>query len=263
MLACMHAHVLAVAMQKGGVGKTTTAMNVAYELGQRGLAVLLIDVDQQAHATSGLGVTVGPDDATMFEVLHPERQERVPLSDVIQHSAFGVDVAPGAYALRSLERTGLGTAGQLRLAQGLESVSEHYDVVVIDCPPALGDLTVAALAAADDVLAPVSPGADELSALRVLGSTVLDVQEGLNPRLDIRHVLATDFDGRSQLARDVRRSLSTDWPTEYLGEISSTVRVREAKARGVPIAVHAPGCTAAEDYRRVAKRIAERMTASV
>jgi len=142
-------------------------------------------------------------------------------------------------------------------------VSERYEVVVIDCPPALGDLTVAALAAADDVLAPVSPGADELSALRVLGSTVLDVQEGLNPRLEIRHVLATDFDGRSQLARDVRRSLSMDWPTEYLGEISSTVRVREAKARGVPIAVHAPGCTAAEDYQRVAKRIAERMTASV
>ena len=139
-------------MQKGGVGKTTTAMNVAYELGQHGLAVLLIDVDQQAHATSGLGVTVGPDDATMFEVLHPDRQERVPLSDVIQHSAFGVDVAPGAYALRSLERTGLGTAGQLRLAQGLESVSERYEVVVIDCPPALGDLTVAALAANLDAM---------------------------------------------------------------------------------------------------------------
>jgi chromosome partitioning protein len=150
----------------------------------------------------------------------------------------------------------------MRLARELELL-DCYDVVCIDSPPALGDLTVAALAAADDVIATVSPGPDELDALRVLDNTVLDVQESLNLRLAIRHVLVTNFDGRSQLAKDVRRSLSSDWPDEYLGEISSTVRVGEAKAFRVPIAVHASGCTAADDYRRVASAIADRMTVRV
>lgn len=263
MLACMSVgRVFAVALQKGGVGKTTTAINLAYEFGRAGLSVLLIDLDQQAHATNGLGVNVGGDDATMYEVLHPDRAERVPLREVIKSSQFGVDVAPAAYALRSLERTGLGSGGQMRLARELESL-DRYDVVCIDSPPALGDLTVAALAAADDVIATVSPGPDELDALRVLDSTVLDVQESLNLRLAIRHVLATNFDGRSQLAKDVRRSLSSDWPDEYLGEISATVRVGEAKAFRLPVAVHAPECTAADDYRRAACTIADRMTARV
>ena len=180
MLVCMLARmsvgrVFAVALQKGGVGKTTTAINLAYEFGRAGLSVLLIDLDQQAHATHGLGVDVGGDDATMYEVLHPDRAERVALRDVIKSSQFGVDVAPAAYALRSLERTGLGSGGQVRLARELESL-DRYDVVCIDSPPALGDLTVAALAGADDVIATVSPGPDELDAVRVLDNTVLDVQ---------------------------------------------------------------------------------------
>ena len=249
-------------MQKGGVGKTTTAINVAYTLGKRGHSVLVVDVDQQAHATAGLGVSVGDDDATMFEVLHPEREYRVPLEQVIQRSAFGVDVAAGAYALRALEQSGLGTGGQLRLAQALKPVADRYGVVLIDCPPALGDLTVAALAAADDVLAPVSSGFDELAALCVLAGTVADVQDGLNPELDIRHVLATDFDGRSQLAKDVRRTLSADWPAQYLGEVSATVRVGEARARAIPVEVHAPTSTAADDYRRVGHELEERMAAT-
>lgn len=254
--------VFAIAMQKGGVGKTTTAINLAYEFGLAGSTVLLIDLDQQAHATGGLGIEISGDDASMYEVLHPNRSERVPLRDVIKQSNFGVDVAPAAYALRSLERTGLGPGGQMRLAREMESL-DGYDVVLIDCPPALGDLTVSALAAADDVIATVSPGPDELDALRVLGTTVLDVQESLNPRLDIRHVLTTNFDGRPQLAKDVRRSLSTDWPEEYLGEISATVRVGEAKAFRVPVAVHAPDCTATDDYRRAVGKLAERISAHV
>ena len=194
------ARVLAIALQKGGVGKTTTATNLAVELTLLGLKVLLIDLDQQANATQGLAIELGPDDATMYEVLHEDRSERVALTEVIKTSAHGPDVAPGDLALRKLERTGLGAGGQARLARELDALT-GYDIVVIDCPPSLGELTTAAVAAADSVLATVSPGADELKALVGLGNTVLDVQEGLNPDVDIHFVLATNFDGRTQLAK--------------------------------------------------------------
>src|SRR5437868_4076724 len=108
------ARVLAIALQKGGVGKTTTATNLAVELTLLGLKVLLIDLDQQANATQGLGIELGSDDATMYEVLHEDRSERVALTEVIKASTHGPDVAPGDLALRKLERTGLGAGGQAR-----------------------------------------------------------------------------------------------------------------------------------------------------
>lgn len=256
------ARVLAIALQKGGVGKTTTATNLAVELTLLGLKVLLIDLDQQANATQGLAIELGPDDATMYEVLHEDRSERVELTEVIKTSAHGPDVAPGDLALRKLERTGLGAGGQARLARELDALT-GYDIVVIDCPPSLGELTTAAVAAADSVLATVSPGADELKALVGLGNTVLDVQEGLNPDVDIHFVLATNFDGRTQLAKDVRKNLRRDWPDEYLGEISQTIRVGEATAKQIPVSLHAPGSTAAGDYKRTARQIAERMKINV
>ncbi|WP_230591068.1 ParA family protein [Rhodococcoides fascians] len=251
--------VLAIALQKGGVGKTTTAINLSTELSALGLKVLLIDIDQQANATKGLGITLDGDDATMYEVLHEDRAERVPLSEVIKTSVHGPDVAPAALALRKLERTGLGAGGQARLAREIAVMEGRYDIVVIDCPPSLGELTTAAIAAADSVLATVAPGPDELEALVGLENTVLDVQESLNPKVELNFVLITNFDGRTQLAKDVKENVERDWSKEYLGEISSTIRVGEAKFKQVPIAVHAPGSKAASDYQRTAQQIAERM----
>ena len=258
--------IVAVALQKGGVGKTTTTINLGASLAAMGFRVLLIDMDQQAHSTKGLGVDLGADDASMYEVLHPDRAMRVPLPNVIRSSQFGIDVAPGHLALKELERTGLGSGGQLRLARQLDDL-EGYDFVLMDCPPALGELTTAALAAADYVLAVLKAGPDEIDGLVELGNAVLDVQETLNPDVEIRYVLLADFDGNPKASKDVRRQLRTDWGEwsaggAYLGEIPHTVRVVEAKGKRVPVRVHAPTCTAAVAYREIAERIVARRQAA-
>lgn len=202
--------ILAVALQKGGVGKTTTTINLGANLAAMGLRILVIDMDQQAHSTKGLGIELDAEDASMYEVLHPDRAMRVPLAKVIVPTQFGIDVAPGHLALKELERTGLGSGGQLRLARQLDDI-EGYDFVLLDCPPALGELTTAALAAADYVLAVLKAGPDEVDGLVELGNSILDVQETLNPDVEIRYVLLADFDGNPKASKDVRRQLRADW----------------------------------------------------
>lgn len=254
-------YVLAVAMQKGGVGKTTTANNLAYEFHLAGYRVLLIDLDPQANATDGYGVELDDDDGTMYEVLVPDRELRMSLADVVKHTDTGVHVAPSSDSLYALERTGLGPGGENRLKVAIEAIKSEYDVIVIDCPPALGPMTTSAFAAASDVLAVVSPGGpDELKGLTALANNVYDAQELLNPAVDIRHVLLANYNGGSALAKGIRRNLERDWPDEYLGEISRTVRVGEAKDQKVPIAVWAPSSTAALDYRAVAKTVISRIS---
>jgi chromosome partitioning protein len=257
--------IVAIALQKGGVGKTTTTINLGANLAALGLRVLVIDMDQQAHSTKGLAIELNADDASMYEVLHPDRTMRVPLAKVIMPSQFGIDVAPGHLAMKELERTGLGSGGQLRLARQLDDIDD-YDFVLLDCPPALGELTTAALAAADYVLAVLKAGPDEVDGLVELGNSILDVQETLNPDVEIRYVLLADFDGKPKASKDVRRQLRTDWGDwddggAYLGEIPHTVRVVEAKGKRVPVHVHAPASTAAMAYREVAERLAARRTA--
>lgn len=259
------ARVIAIVLQKGGVGKTTTTINLAAEMAQLGMKVLVIDVDQQAHSTSGLGIQVDENDATVFEVLHTERSMRVPLTSAIKSSAFGVDVVAGHLALKQLETGGLGPGGQMRLAKQLDELT-GYDVVLIDCPPALGALTEAAMAAADDVLAVLEAGPDEVDALVRLGRAVMDVQDGLNADLEIRFVLLADYEGNTKTAQNVRDGLIRDWGEwtaggAYLGEIPHTVRVREAKDKRVPIAIHAPTSSAAVAYKDAAARLAERIRA--
>lgn len=254
-------YVIAVAMQKGGVGKTTSAISLAFCLYMLGLRVALLDLDPQANATRGMGVEPGPNDCTLFEVLDDSASDRVALADALLNSPWGVLVGASHRVMRRLERYGLGTNGQIRFARQVRALD--VDVVIIDCPPNLGELTVAALTAAHSVLATVLTGPDEIEALLELQRSVSETQEGLNPDVSIDYVIATAFDGRNTVAKDVRRSLENDWPNEYLGEVSNTVRVREAKAAQQPVVVFAPKAEVARDYERIAKAIHGRMLAHV
>ncbi|WP_245549908.1 ParA family protein [Gordonia effusa] len=255
-------YALAVAMKKGGVGKTTTAINLAYEFSMAGYRVLLLDLDPQTNATDGLGITIDDSDGTLYEVLTPARSDRMPLADVIKKSNSGVDVAPADDSMYKLDESGLGPGGENRLKVALATVADDYDIVVMDCPPSLGSLTISALAAATDVMAVVAPGGpDELKGLTRLAETVYEAQDLLNPSVDIRHVLLANYDGRSALAKDIRRNLQRDWADEYLGEISRTVRVGEAKARQVPVSVHRPDSYAAKDYHSATQTLINRISA--
>ena len=253
--------VLAVAMQKGGVGKTTTAINLAACLAQLGQRVALLDMDPQANSTKGLSVDIGPNDASMFEVLVDEEEDRVLLADALIGSKWAVWVGAAHRAMRKLERYGLGPGGYARFAR--QVLDLDLDVVILDCPPNLGELTVAALTAADSVLATVVPGPDEIDALIELQRSVKETRENLNPRVNIDYVISPIFDARTTVAKDVRRSLSTEWTTEYLGEISMTVRVKEAKNARTPLVFYAPNEYASQDYWRIAKLINERMPVHV
>ncbi|MGV7352540.1 ParA family protein [Mycobacterium kansasii] len=253
--------VLAIAMQKGGVGKTTTAINLAVcftELGQR---VALLDLDPQANATDGLSVQVGRDDASMFEVLDDSSDVPVPLASALIQSKWGVWVGASHRALRRVERYGLGIGGYQRFARQVRELP--VDLVIIDCPPNLGELTIAALTAADSVLATIKPGPDEIKGLIELQASVRETRDSLNPDVSIDFLVATQFDSRTILAKDVRRNLRNDWPDEYLGEVSLSVRVPEAKNAREPVVSYLPELTSSEDYRRIAQSINERMSAHV
>lgn len=256
--------VITVANQKGGVGKTTTAVNMAVELYELGLPTVVVDLDSQANATDALGVKVADDTATLYEVLNPDFEKRIPLADALVRSPHGPYVLAGATAMAQIERDGNGPGGELSLARAISNAPGPA-VYVIDSPPNLGRLTIMGLVAAGqepgggEVLAPVAPGANELKGLYKLMRTVAGLKaNGLAQHLELGTVLTTEYDGRNVLNKDARRYLEKTFDQEYLGEISATIRVGESIARNTPLRHFAPECTAAEDYREVTRRYAVR-----
>lgn len=243
--------------QKGGVGKTTTVVNLAAFLALSGTATLVIDLDPQGNATSGLGV----DRRTLPRSIYDALVGAEPLESLTVPTAIpGLTLAPSAPALAAAEVELVGVAGrERRLSAALASIAGDYDRVLIDCPPSLGLLTLNALTAADGVLIPIQTEYYALEGLSQLVNTIRRVREGLNPRLEIEGVVLTMYDARTnlsaQVANEVRRHMNG---TVYDTVVPRSVRLSEAPSHGLPIALYDPSSRGADAYRELAGEVAAR-----
>jgi chromosome partitioning protein len=247
--------VIAVVNQKGGSGKTTTAVNLAAALGERGRRVLVLDLDPQANASAWLGVRDGGSD--LLDVLSAEDGDLAQL--VRPSSAQGVDLIPASNQLALADRYLAEALGGERILLGLIEGLPHdrWDYVFIDCPPSLGHLTINALGAARELLVPVEASPMAVAGLAGLLRTVTQANKRLNPNLVICGIFACRVDTRTVLARDVVAALRERFPGVALATaVHETVRLREASGQAEPINVYAPASTAAADYRALADEIA-------
>ena len=245
-----------VSNQKGGVGKTTTAISLGAALVQRGRRVLLIDLDPQANATSGLGVA--KDGAGIYGVLLKEQPIK---ESIVTTSLEGLDLLPsgGDMAGAEVELVPL-MAREFRLRQALRSLAETYDTVIVDCPPSLGLLTVNALAAGDDVLVPVQCEYYALEGLAQLLATIEAVRQRLNDRLEVLAIVLTMEDRRNRLSMQVTDEVRRHFPKLVARtRIPRTVRLAEAPSHGKPISIYDPSSRAAKAYDDLARELEQRM----
>jgi len=248
---------IACANQKGGVGKTTTVVNLASQLATSGHRLLVVDLDPQGNATSGFGV----DRSLLDQSIYDGVVDGAPLEAlIVTTSAAGVDLVPSAIALAGAEvELANVDARERRLRRLIEGVLDRYDVIFIDCPPSLGLLTVNALTAADAVLIPLQCEYYALEGLTQLLATIDLVRDHLNPRLAVDGVVLTMADGRTNLSSDVaaeaRRHLGS---LVYDTVIPRNVRLSEAPSHGLPIDRYAPDSRGAKAYAELAREFDQR-----
>ena len=246
--------VIAIANQKGGVGKTTTSVNLSACLAHIGKRVLLIDTDPQGNATSGVGVNKGDVHRCIYDILIDD----VDVKDVILATKVeNLDIIPATISLAGAEIELVSTISrEVRMKHALQNVRDEYDFIIIDCPPSLGLLTLNALTASDAILIPVQCEYYALEGLSQLLSTIRLVQKHLNPSLVIDGVLLTMFDARTNLGIQVIEEVKKYFQDKvYRTIIPRNVRLSEAPSHGEPIIVYDSRSRGAEVYLELAKEV--------
>ena len=244
--------IIAVVNQKGGVGKTTTAVNLTAALHDLGLRVLLCDFDPQANASSGLGVDKRKVKRDVYDVIIDD----VPVQEAIINTKFG-DVLPSSADLAgaAVELIGIENPNH-RLANALRAVKDQYDLILIDCPPSLEMLTLNGLAAAEGILVPVQCEYYALEGLSDLMSTLRMVKKRINPGLEIFGVALTMFDGRTNFSTQVAQEVRRHFPGKvYATVIPRNIRLAEAPSHGLPVTAYDRSSKGAQAYRAMAEEI--------
>jgi chromosome partitioning protein len=241
--------------QKGGVGKTTSAINLGAYMGELGQKVLIIDLDPQANATSSLGI----DKLTVKNGTYEVIIGNTPIKPhIMHHPQFKISILPSSPSLAGAEVELLAlNKREFRLKEALNAVLEQYDYIIIDCPPSLSILTVNGLVAAQDgVLIPVQCEYLALEGISQLTQTLKRVQNSLEPKLKVRGVILTMFDGRTRLATDVVNEVRKFFPTQvFQSIIPRSIRLAEAPSYGMPISHYSPSSLAARSYSLLAREI--------
>ena len=247
--------IIAVANQKGGVGKTTTSVNLSAAFAEMGKKVLLIDCDPQGNATSGLGIEKDGLELSIYDALIND----TPMEEIILQTQFGLDMVPSVMDLAGAEVELVNLDDkQYRLKKAVELIKDKYDYILIDCPPSLGHVTLNALTAADSVLLPLQCEFYALEGLSQLLSTVQLVQEQLNGDLRIEGLVLTMYDSRTNLAEQVVEEVKTHFPDMvYATKIPRNVRLSEAPSFGKPIFAYASSSKGAQAYMRLAEEVIE------
>lgn len=250
------AKIVSITNQKGGVGKTTTSINLAASLVKHGKRILLIDMDPQGNASVGCGLELEEIENTIYELL----VDGLDPKDVIVSSESGVDLIPANGDLAGAQVELLNEIGrELRLQKALTAVRDEYDYVFIDCPPALNVLTINALVASDSIMIPMQCEYFALEGLSALIATVRKIKESLNPRLKIEGLLRTMFDGRNSLSNEVSKQLQTHFGNKvYATIIPRNVRLAEAPSYGEPVISYDPSSKGAKAYEALAKEVMQR-----